>query len=170
MLMLSGLVLYDIDSNQGATMTKAPDFALPDQTGTVRSLADYAGRWLVVYFYPKDDTPGCTVEACEFRDWQKQFADAGVSVVGVSKDSPQSHAKFAEKHSLTFPLLSDESASMMQAYGAWGPKKFMGREYIGITRMTVLVNPAGEIAKTYPKVTPKGHAAQILSDLKALSS
>ena len=151
-------------------MAQAPSFSLPDQSGVVHNLEDYAGQWLVVYFYPKDDTPGCTTEACGFRDAQTELKAAGINVVGVSKDSPASHAKFAEKYHLNFPLLSDESAEMMQAYGAWGPKKFMGKEYIGISRMTVLINPKGEIVKSYPKVTPLGHAAQILSDFRALSS
>jgi peroxiredoxin Q/BCP len=151
-------------------MTKAPEFRLPDQNGISRSLEDFRGIWLVVYFYPKDDTPGCTIEACEFRDGQAEFASADVVVVGVSRDSTKSHAAFAAKHHLNFPLLSDESTIMMQAYGAWGPKKFMGRSYDGITRMTVLINPEGMIAKTYPKVTPLGHAAQILADVRAFSS
>lgn len=148
----------------------APAFTLPDQTGVERSLSDYAGQWVVVYFYPKDDTPGCTIEACEFRDSFTALTATGIAVLGVSKDNVASHAKFAAKHHLNFPLLSDESTQMMQAYGAWGSKKFMGRSYDGITRMTVLVNPDGEIAKTYPKVTPLGHAAQILADVKNLSS
>ena len=147
---------------------KAPEFALPDQTGTVRSLADYAGQWLVVYFYPEDDTPGCTVEACGFRDGQADFAQARVAVVGISPDSVASHERFATKHRLNFPILADESHAVMAAYGAWGPKKTLGHEYVGVTRKTVLVNPAGEIAKEYPKVTPLGHAGQILGDLQEL--
>jgi peroxiredoxin Q/BCP len=148
----------------------APAFSLPDQTGTVRHLSDYAGKWLIVYFYPKDDTPGCTTEACEFRDSTEPLRTAGIAVVGVSRDSVASHAKFAAKYHLNFPLLSDESTDVLQAYGAWGPKKFMGREYIGITRMTVLINPTGEIVKTYPKVTPQGHVDQIIKDFNSLSS
>ncbi|HEY6736724.1 MAG TPA: thioredoxin-dependent thiol peroxidase [Candidatus Saccharimonadia bacterium] len=148
----------------------APDFTLPDQTGQPRSLQDYAGQWLIIYFYPKDDTPGCTQEACDFRDSLGELRAAGLQVVGVSRDNQKSHAKFAEKYQLPFPLLTDESTAMMQAYGAWGPKTFMGRKFDGITRMTVLVNPQGEIVKTYPKVNPHGHVAQILSDFKALSS
>jgi peroxiredoxin Q/BCP len=149
-------------------LKNAPDFTLPDQTGADRSLADYAGGWLVVYFYPKDDTPGCTVEACEFRDDFDRLKERGVSVVGISKDSVASHAKFAAKFNLNFPLLADESTTTIQAYGAWGPKKFMGREYDGISRMTFLINPAGQIAKEYPKVTPKGHAAEILRAVEEL--
>jgi peroxiredoxin Q/BCP len=151
-------------------MTQAPSFTLPDQTGTPRSLRDYAGTWLVVYFYPKDDTPGCTDEACSFRDGFGQLAEKGVQVVGISKDSVKSHAKFAEKYHLNFPLLADVSHETIEAYGAWGPKKFMGREYDGIARMTFLINPAGEIVKEYPKVTPKGHAEEILTDVETLQA
>lgn len=149
---------------------KAPDFSLPDQAGTTRSLGDYAGGWLIVYFYPKDDTPGCTTEACSFRDEYDYLQEQGVSVVGISKDSVKSHAKFAEKYNLHFPLLADEDGAMIQAYGAWGQKSMYGKLFDGIIRMTVLIDPDGDIAKTYPKVTPKGHAVQILEDFKALRS
>jgi peroxiredoxin Q/BCP len=151
-------------------MPKAPDFSLPDQHGATRTLQEFAGRWLVLYFYPKDDTPGCTTEACEFRDDYPALKAAGVEVVGVSKDSVKSHAKFAAKYHLTFPLLADESTEVHQAYGAWGPKKFMGRSYVGSHRSTFLINPAGEIAKEYPDISPKGHARQILRDLAELSA
>jgi len=151
-------------------MQAAPPFSLPDQTGTVRSLTDYAGRWLVVYFYPKDDTPGCTKEACSFRDVYGELEQAGVSVVGISKDSVKSHAKFAQKYHLNFPLLADEAAGVIKAYGAWGAKKLMGREYEGIRRMTFLVNPEGRIAKAYPDVTPEGHGEQIAADVAVLKS
>lgn len=149
---------------------KAPNFSLPDQTGATRSLADYAGGWLVVYFYPADDTPGCTTEACSFRDEYDYLQEQGLSVVGISKDSVKSHAKFAAKYNLKFPLLADESVETIEAYGAWGPKSMFGRDYDGIIRMTVLIDPQGEIVKTYPKVTPKGHAIAILNDFKALQS
>ncbi len=149
-------------------MQPAPTFALPDQTGTIRTLADYAGQWLVIYFYPKDDTPGCTKEACSFRDVYSELEKAGVGVVGISKDSVRSHAKFAEKYHLNFSLLADVSAEVIKAYGAWGPKKFAGREFDGIVRTTVLVNPDGQIAKVYPDVTPEGHGEQILADVAAL--
>lgn len=151
-------------------MHAAPPFSLPDQTGTVRTLAEFAGRWLVVYFYPKDDTPGCTKEACSFRDVYGELESAGVSVVGISKDSVKSHAKFAEKYHLNFPLLADESTEVMQAYGAWGEKKFMGKTYTGTKRMTFLVDPAGQIDKEYPDVTPDGHGEQILADVAALQN
>lgn len=143
---------------------KAPNFTLPDQTGTLHSLSDYAGKWLVVYFYPKDDTPGCAKEACSFRDAREVLQEKGLSVVGISKDGIKSHAKFSDKFNLNFPILSDESLATIKAYGAWGQKKFMGREFEGILRQTFLINPKGEIVKSYPKVTPAEHAVQILQD------
>jgi peroxiredoxin Q/BCP len=149
---------------------KAPNFSLPDQSGTPVSLSDYAGKWLVVYFYPKDDTPGCTTEACSFRDEYDYLQEQGLNVVGISKDSVKSHAKFAEKYKLSFPILADEDHEVIEAYGAWGPKKFMGREYVGISRMSFLINPSGEIAKEYPKVTPKEHVGEILKDFASLKA
>ena len=150
---------------------KAPDFSLPDQSGTIRTLGEFAGKWVVMYFYPKDDTPGCTLEACSFRDAESAIAEFGNAVViGVSKDSVQSHAKFATKHSLNFLLLSDESTDMIKAYGAWQEKSMFGKKYMGIQRMTVIINPSGDIVKTYPKVNPKDHAKKILTDLKQLQS
>lgn len=147
----------------------APDFSLPDQTGTMRSLKDYAGQWVVLYFYPKDSTPGCTTEACNFRDARDSIAELGNAVViGVSKDSVKSHAKFAEKHKLNFTLLSDESHEMIEAYGSWGVKKFMGREYEGIKRNTYIINPDGMIVKEYEGVNPAKHAAEIINDLQKL--
>jgi thioredoxin-dependent peroxiredoxin len=145
----------------------APAFSLPDQQGKVHSLSDYAGRWLVVYFYPKDMTPGCTTEACSFRDNYPQLKQKA-SIVGVSADSSKSHQKFADKHSLPFPLLSDESKDIIKAYQAWGPKKFMGREFLGTHRISYLVNPQGNIAKVYPKVNPKTHVEEVLQDLDTL--
>jgi peroxiredoxin Q/BCP len=147
---------------------KAPDFTLPDQNGTERSLSDWAGTWLVLYFYPKDDTPGCTKEACSFRDEYELIKEAGAEVVGVSKDSPKSHKKFAEKYKLNFTLLSDESGEMIKAYGAWSEKSMFGKTYMGIQRMTVIIDPDGNIVHEYPKVTPKDHAVQILKDLAQL--
>lgn len=148
----------------------APAFTLPDQTNTLRSLADYEGQWLIVYFYPKDDTPGCTTEACSFRDEYDYLEEKGLQVVGISKDSVASHAKFAEKYDLKFPLLSDPKAEVIRAYGAWGEKSMYGRKYEGILRKTFLINPVGEIIKEYPKVTPKDHAVFILADYEALSA
>ncbi len=151
-------------------MKKAPEFSLPDQAGTIRNLSDYAGKWLVVYFYPKDDTPGCTTEACSFRDEYEYLQEQGLNIVGISKDSVKSHAKFADKYNLKFSLLSDESGEAVNAYGAWGKKKFMGREYDGILRKTFLINPSGEIAKEYPKVAPKEHLGEILKDFAELKT
>ena len=149
-------------------MNIAPSFTLPDQTGTMHTLSQYKGKWVILYFYPKDDTPGCTKEACNFRDSLKDFTDAGVVILGVSKDSVISHKKFAEKYHLTFPLLSDESKDVIQAYGAWGIKKFMGREFEGVKRTTTLIGPEGDIKKIYENVNPVTHADQILEDIKVL--
>lgn len=145
---------------------KAPDFSLTDQNGDIKSLKDYAGKWLVIYFYPKDDTPGCTTEACSFRDGRDMLEILGAEVIGISKDSVRSHAKFAEKHELNFTLLSDESTNVINAYGSWKMKKFMGREYMGITRDTYLINPDGEVIKKYEGVNPKTHFSEIYEDLK----
>lgn len=152
-------------------MKDAPNFNLPDQDGKTTSLSDFKGRWLVLYFYPKDDTPGCTKEACSFRDEREAIAEYGnAEVVGISKDSVASHRKFADKHKLNFKLLSDTDHKVIESYGAWGPKKFMGREYIGISRNTYLINPEGKIAKEYIGVNPVKHAAQIISDLRQLQN
>lgn len=150
---------------------KAPDFSLPDQDGVMRSLKDYAGKWLVIYFYPKDNTPGCTTEACSFRDAREAIAEYGNAVViGISKDSVTSHKKFADKHDLSFLLLSDPEHTTIEAYGAWGPRKFMGREYLGTHRNTYVVSPKGIIAKAYEGVDPKTHVAQIIADLQRLQN
>lgn len=146
-------------------MSKAPDFNLQDQDGNSHSLKDYAGKWLVVYFYPKDGTPGCTTEACSFRDEYGYIQENGAAVVGISKDTVASHKKFATKFNLNFPLLSDESLDAIKAYGAWGERSMYGRKFMGIIRSTFLINPKGEIVKEYPKVTPKNHAVQIVKDL-----
>lgn len=148
---------------------KAPDFSLPDQNNEVHTLSQYAGKWVIVYFYPKDATPGCTKEACSFRDGREFLKDAGAVVLGISKDSVASHKKFADKHSLNFTLLSDESAETIKAYGAWGKKKFMGKEYEGISRNTYLINPDGEIVKEYKGVNPLTHVGELLKDLIEVS-
>lgn len=147
---------------------KAPAFSLPDQNGKIHSLADYAGKWLIVYFYPKDDTPGCTKEACGLQDNQAEFAKLDVSIVGISKDSVKSHKKFAEKFNLQFPLLSDPDHTTIEAYGSWGKKNFMGRGFTGTLRNTYLINPKGEIEKEYKDVDPLTHAEELLGDLKGL--
>lgn len=147
---------------------KAPAFSLPDQDGNVHSLSDYAGKWLLVYFYPKDDTPGCTKEACSLRDNLQEFEKFGVSIIGISKDSVASHKKFAEKYHLNFSILADPEHTIIEAFGSWGTKKFMGREFMGTLRNTYLINPKGDIEKEYKNVNPLTHADQLLSDLKDL--
>lgn len=150
---------------------KAPDFSLMDQDGIVQSLKDYAGRWVILYFYPKDSTPGCTTEACNFRDEREAIAALGnAEIIGISKDSVGSHKKFADKHGLSFPLLSDPDHVVIEAYGSWGPRKFMGREFMGTFRNTYIIDPNGMIAKKYEGVDPKKHAAEILTDLKELQA
>jgi peroxiredoxin Q/BCP len=152
-------------------MKQAPDFSLLDQDGNTKTLSDFAGHWLVLYFYPKDDTPGCTTEACNFRDERDAIAEFGnAKVIGISKDSVASHKKFADKHGLNFTLLSDPDHIATEAYGSWQPKKFMGREYMGTNRDTFLISPQGMIAKEYRGVNPKSHAADIIADLKASQS
>lgn len=149
---------------------QAPLFSLPDQNGNVHNLSDYNGKWVVLYFYPKDDTPGCTKEACSFRDNYSEFLKYGVQILGISKDSTKSHEKFATKLSLNFPLLSDPTLEIIKAYGSWGKKKFMGREFDGILRNTYLINPDGHIAKTYEGVKPDEHVAEVLQDIASLTS
>lgn len=146
---------------------KAANFSLTDQDGKTRTLADFADKWLVLYFYPKDDTPGCTTEACSFRDANDELIDLGAEVVGISKDDTDSHRKFQAKHKLNFTLLSDTDDSTIRAYGAWG-KKMFGRE--GILRKTFIISPKGEIVKTYGRVTPLGHGEKVLEDLKHLQA
>ncbi len=148
----------------------ATDFLLQDQDGKTHTLSQYHGKWVVLYFYPKDDTPGCTKEACSFRDSFAQLQKLGVVVLGVSKDSVASHKKFARKYHLNFPILSDEPKKVIQEYHAWGKKKFLGREFEGTLRMTYLINPKGEIQKMYEKVNPLIHAGEIFSDLKSFTN
>ena len=143
----------------------APDFTLSDQVGTSHHLAAYRGRWVLVYFYPKDDTPGCTKEACGIRDRFKEFQKIKAVVLGISADSVESHKKFSDKFQLPFPLLADTQRQVVQAYGVWGEKQFMGKTYLGISRMSFLVDPKGMVAKIYPKVKPEEHTEDILNDL-----
>jgi peroxiredoxin Q/BCP len=145
---------------------KAPAFSLPDQDGKVHTLSDYKGKKVLLYFYPKDDTPGCTEEACNFRDGYKEFQAMGLVILGVSADPVKSHKKFAEKFKLPFPILSDESKEVCEAYGVWGKKKFMGREYMGITRSSFLIDEQGKIAKVYEQVKTKVHADEVKGDMK----
>ena len=140
----------------------APAFSAPIETGETRSLSDYKGKKLVLYFYPKDDTPGCTAEACSLRDNYEQFLGKGYDILGVSPDSAKKHVKFREKFSLPFSLLADESHAVAEAYGVWGPKKFMGREYDGIHRTTFIIDENGIIEEVISDVKTKAHAVQIL--------
>lgn len=147
---------------------KAPAFTLPDQNNKKIKLSDFDGTWRVVYFYPKDDTPGCTKEACAIAEVYKDFSKLGVKVFGASKDSPESHKKFAKKYNLPFTLLSDESTKMIEKYGAWQEKSMYGKKYMGIARITYIIDPKGKVAAAYPKVSPDQHALQLLKDLKVL--
>jgi peroxiredoxin Q/BCP len=144
---------------------KARNFTLTDQDGDNIQLSDFAGRWVVLYFYPKDDTPGCTVQACSLRDANDELTDLGAVVLGVSKDDTDSHRKFQAKHKLNFSLLSDLDGEVIRMYGAWG-KKMFGRE--GILRKTFIINPNGDIVKTYGRATPLGHGEQVIAELKRL--
>ena len=144
---------------------KAPDFRLEDQDMRWHSLTDYKGEWLLLYFYPKDDTPGCTKEACSMRDNMSNFNHMKLKVLGISVDSVISHKKFADKYKLTFPLLSDKNKEMVKTYEVWAPKKFMGKEFLGVVRSSFLINPEGKIAKIYEKVKPEGHAQEVLADI-----
>lgn len=144
---------------------KAPAFKAVAQDGKIVSLADFKGRSVLLYFYPRDDTPGCTKEACGFRDSFAAFEKRGAVVLGVSPDSVKSHGKFAAKFKLLFPLLADEEKKIVQAYGVWGEKKFMGRKYMGTHRVTFLIGPDGRVRKIWPKVKPDEHAAEVLAAL-----
>lgn len=143
----------------------APAFSLPDTSGEVHNLKNYKGKWIVLYFYPKDDTPGCTAEACSLRDARDTLAEMGAEIIGISKDDASSHEKFKAKYSLNFILLTDPEKQAIEAYGAWGKKQF-GQE--GILRKTFIINPAGDVVKVYGRVTPMGHGNQVIKDLKQL--
>jgi thioredoxin-dependent peroxiredoxin len=148
---------------------KAPAFALESSDGAKVKLADLAGKKIVLYFYPRDMTPGCTIEAQEFRDAVPALKKLGASVLGVSKDSIASHCKFRDKHGLTFPLLSDPDGKMLEAYGAWGDKVLYGKKMKGIIRSTVLIDGSGKVVKHWPKVSVKGHVAEVVEAVKALA-
>jgi peroxiredoxin Q/BCP len=145
----------------------APKFKLPDENGSVTSLSDFKGKWVVLYFYPKDMTPGCTQEACDFRDSLNRLKSKKAQVFGVSKDSPERHQKFIEKEGLNFHLLSDEDASVCKLYGVFQKKSLYGREFMGIVRTTFIIDPKGKIAKIFPKVKVTGHVDQILDFLNS---
>lgn len=144
---------------------EAPEFSLTDGEGTAHSLSDYRGKWVILYFYPKDDTPGCTIEACSLRDARDTLAEMGAEIIGVSRDEANSHEKFKAKHSINFTLLTDAEATVINAYGAWG-KKMFGQE--GILRKTFIIDPNGQVVKVYGRVTPLGHGDAIIEELKTL--
>ena len=143
----------------------APEFELLDDTGSPRKLADYRGKSIVLYFYPKDDTSGCTKEACNFRDDYSAYEKAGVIILGVSPDSVDSHVKFKKKFQIPFPLLADDGHKVCNLFGVWGPKKFMGKEYEGVLRTTFLIDENGKIKKVYENVRPAEHSAELLKEL-----
>lgn len=140
----------------------APNFSGTTDSGETLQLSDFAGKKLVLFFYPKDDTPGCTAEACNLRDHYSRLREQGYELLGVSPDSEKKHQKFKEKYSLPFPLLADENQAVLKAYGVWGPKKFMGREYEGVHRTTFVIGPDAKLEKVITKVNTKEHTAQIL--------
>ncbi len=150
--------------------TKAPSFSLPDEAGNIQKLSSYKGSYVLLYFYPKDDTPGCTKEACFLRDAFPSFEKLDAVVFGVSADTSASHKKFKDKYKLPFHLLADTEKETIRAYGVWGKKKFMGREYMGILRTSFLIDPKGAISKVYENVKPAIHADEVLTDLKSLRS
>lgn len=148
---------------------KAPDFSAPDQYGNMRSLSEFNKGWLLLYFYPKDDTPGCTAEACELRDSLHALKTLDAAVIGVSADDETSHKKFSDKYALSFPILADTDKKIINAYGVWGEKSMYGKTYWGIFRTSFLIDPTGVIRKVYEKVKPEGHAEEIVKDMKELS-
>jgi len=149
---------------------KAPEFCLPNQDETEICLRDLSGKWIILYFYPKDNTPGCTTEACEFTENLEWFEDEDAIILGVSPDSPKKHRNFIEKKDLKITLLSDENKDVLKAYGAWGLKKMYGKEYEGVIRSTFIINPDGEIVAEWKKVRVKGHVEAVKEKLKELRS
>ena len=144
---------------------KAPVFCLPDAHMKKFCLEDFLGKWVILYFYPRDNTPGCTIEALQFNAALEQFADLGVQVIGVSADTPESHQKFADKYELSILLLSDSEHTVLKAYDAWKPKTMFGKEFLGTQRDTILIDPKGTIVKVWRKVNPKGHADEVRTAL-----
>jgi peroxiredoxin Q/BCP len=147
---------------------KAPDFRAINQNGNSVSLSDCQSQWLVLYFYPKDDTPGCTVEAKDFTEYEPEFSALGAKILGVSPDTEKSHCRFRQKHNLSIQLLSDPEHQVCEAYGIWQLKKFMGKEFMGVVRSTFLIDPDGNLAFVWPKVKAKGHAQTVLTKLQEL--
>ena len=148
--------------------SQAPEFELRNVNGEIVKLRDFNGKPFILYFYPRDNTPGCTTEACNFRDDFSEFKDIGIEIVGVSPDSPRSHQKFAEKYHLPFTLLSDEGHQTAEKYEVWGKKKTMGKEYEGIFRTTFLIDKKGYIAKVFKGVKPANHSKEVLSEARKL--
>ena len=146
----------------------APEFCLPDAEGNEHCLSDFRGKWVVLYFYPKDNTSGCTKEAIGFTERKNDFENEGAVIIGISKDSPKSHARFIEKHGLDILLLSDEDHSVIERYGAWGKKKLYGKEHWGTVRSTFLIDPEGKIVREWRKVKVAGHADEVLNALRDL--
>jgi peroxiredoxin Q/BCP len=144
----------------------APDFTLEDENASLHTLKDYRGKTVLLYFYPKDDTPGCTTEACNFRDDYSSYEKSGVAILGVSPDSPKAHKKFKEKYHLPFTLLADMEHKVCELYGVWGRKKFMGKEYDGVFRTSFLIDENGIIKKVYENVKPADHSADVIQDLR----
>lgn len=157
-------------SNIPQTGQPAPNFSTPDQNDHLVNLDNFSGQWLVIYFYPKDDTPGCTTEAKDFTELQAEFNVLGAKILGVSPDSGKAHCKFIDKHNLSITLLSDPEHHLIEAYGAWRLKKFMGKEYMGVARSTFLISPDKIIAYAWPNVKTKGHAQAVLTKLQELSA
>ena len=147
---------------------KAPEFCLPNQDETEICLRDLAGKWIILYFYPKDNTPGCSTEACDFTENLDWFEDEDAVILGVSPDSPKKHRNFIEKKNLKITLLSDENKDVIKAYGAWGKKKMYGKEYEGVIRSTFIISPEGEIVAEFKKVKVKGHVEALKEKLKEL--
>jgi len=144
----------------------APDFNLEDENGVSRKLSDFLGKPVVLYFYPKDDTPGCTTEACEFRDDYSVYESAGVVILGISPDTSKSHQKFKKKYNLPFTILADVDHAVCELYGVWGEKNMYGKKYFGVFRTTFVIDQNGKIKEIFEKVTPKGHSTQVLAVLK----
>jgi thioredoxin-dependent peroxiredoxin len=169
-LIFSMLAIVSVFANSlaaGGTMpkvgTKAPDFSMPDQAGKIHKLSDYLGQKIVLYFYPKDDTPGCTKEACSFRDSFDAFKKAGIMVLGVSVDDTASHSKFVQKYNLPFTLLADTDKKVVATYGVWGEKSMYGKKFMGTNRTTFLIDEKGIIVQVFDKVKPDEHAREVLT-------
>lgn len=150
--------------------SRAPAFRLPDGNGNIVSLNDLKGKWVVLYFYPRDNTPGCTLEAIDFTARKKDFGKLNAVIIGVSPDSQKSHCSFSEKHDISVTLLSDTETKALESYGVWRKKQQYGREYMGVVRTTCLIDPAGKVVRLWNNVKVKGHAEEVLKDLRALQS